>query len=169
MDIEKQVPPGELGRGDLGGEEWYHNEYRTNINQKICSYDAAEQKTSEKGGEEVSKQKVKDIEIADRIVECREKCKYTQQDMEERTGLSVNTISSAENCGDFKVSTLLLMVNAFREKLGDEIEGEKSVRTYYMGRMKKKRREQSKKRPIWNVLRNFLLNCRTSCWLWLKR
>ena len=41
------------------------------------------------------------------------------------TGLSVNTISSAENCGDFKVSTLLLMVNAFREKLGEEIEWEK--------------------------------------------
>ena len=115
----------------------------------------------------MSKQKVKDTEIADRIVECREKCKYTQQDMEDRTGLSVNTISSAENCGDFKVSTLLLMVNAFREKLGDEIEGEKiGAYIYYMGRMKKKRREQSKKRPIWNVLRNFLLNCRTSCWLW---
>ena len=94
----------------------------------------------------MSKQKEIDSGIANRIVECREKCKYTQQDMEERTGLSVNTISSAENCGDFKVSTLLLMVNAFREKLGEEIEGEKigAYILYGKNEEKTKRAEQKK-------------------------
>lgn len=94
----------------------------------------------------MSKQKVIDAEIANRIVECREKCEYTQEDMVARTGLSVNTISSAENCGDFKVSTLLLMTNAFREKLGEEIEDEKIGAYILFGKNeeKTKRAEQKK-------------------------
>ncbi|MCI5934181.1 MAG: hypothetical protein MRZ65_01525 [Lachnospiraceae bacterium] len=55
--------------------------------------------------------------------------------------MSVNTISSAENCGDFKVSTLLLMANAFREKLGEEIEGEKIGAYILYGESEEKKEE----------------------------